>query len=47
VAGLAILANHPVVLGANQDCLAIAAGALLLGIYMSRHFGKVRGRPVA
>ena len=43
VAGLAILANHPVVMGANRDCLAIAAGALLLGIYTSLHFGKVRG----
>jgi hypothetical protein len=42
VAGLAILANHPIVVGLNQDCLAIAAGALLLGTYASRHFGKVR-----
>ena len=43
VAGLALLASHPIVVGANQDCLAIAAGALVIGTYMSRHFGKVRG----
>jgi hypothetical protein len=42
VAGLAILAWHPVTLGANLDCLAIGAGALLLGTYASHHFGKVR-----
>ncbi len=41
-AGLALLSRHGVVLGLNVDCLALAAGALLLGVYLSRHFAKVR-----
>jgi hypothetical protein len=41
-AGLAILSYYPVALAPNYDCLAIAAGALLLGTYLSRHFDKVR-----
>ena len=41
-AGLAILSYHPVALAPNYDCLAIAAGALLLGTYLSRHFDEVR-----
>jgi hypothetical protein len=45
-AGLALLVRHPTVLGANLNCLAIAAGALSLGIYISRHFGRVRQKPV-
>ena len=40
--GLVLLSNHPVVVGLNLDCVMIAAGALLLGTYLSRHFGKVR-----
>lgn len=40
--GLTILSYHPVVVGTNFDCLAVAAGALLLGAYLSRHFQKVR-----
>ena len=40
--GLTLLSHHPVVVGANFDCLAVAAGALLLGAYLSRHFQKVR-----
>ncbi len=40
--GLFRLARHPVTLGANLDCLAIALGALAIGIHLSRHFGKVR-----
>lgn len=44
LAGLALLVRHPVVLGANLNCLAMAAGALLLGSYLSRHFGKVRAQ---
>jgi hypothetical protein len=46
-AGLTILARHPVVLGPNANCVALAAGALLLGVYLSRHFGRVRARPPA
>lgn len=40
--GLALLARHPVALGANLDCLALAVGALALGAPLSHHFGKVR-----
>jgi hypothetical protein len=43
VAGLALFSHHPFVLGTNLECLALAAGALGLGTYLSRHFGKVRG----
>lgn len=41
-AGLTILAHHPIAVGANLDCFAMVAGALLLGTYLSRHFDKVR-----
>jgi hypothetical protein len=41
--GTTLLSNYPVVVGLNLNCLMIAAGALSLGTYLSRHFGKVRG----
>ncbi len=41
--GLGLLARHPLALGPNPGWLALAAGALVLGIYLSRHFGRVRG----
>ena len=40
--GLYLLATHPVTIGANPECAALAAGALALGTYLSLHFGKVR-----
>lgn len=40
--GLTILARRPMQLGANFECLALAAGALLLGVYLSQRFGRVR-----
>lgn len=46
-AGLTILSYHPIVVGANFDCLAMTGGALLVGTYLSRHFGKVRRERVA
>lgn len=42
IVGLALLVRYPAVLGANLDCAVIAAGALVLGVYLARHFGKVR-----
>ncbi len=45
--GLFLLSRHPVAVGPNADCLALAAGALLLGLYLARHFGKVRGQAVS
>jgi hypothetical protein len=41
--GSILLSNHPVAVGLNLNCLSIAMGALLLGTYLSHHFGKVRG----
>ncbi len=41
-AAVAILSNGPAVPGANLDSLAMLAGVLLLGIYLSRQFGKDR-----
>jgi hypothetical protein len=41
---LAILVRHRVTLGANVECLVMAVGALLLGTYLSRRFGKVRAK---
>jgi hypothetical protein len=40
--GCTILSYHPVAVGPNLDCLAVAGGALLLGTYLSLHFHKVR-----
>jgi hypothetical protein len=45
VLALVILWRHPVVLGPNPELGAMLAGALLLGTYCSRHFGKVRALP--
>ena len=43
VVGLILLARNPVTLGVNSGSLAMLAGALLLGIYLALHFGKVEG----
>src|ERR1700744_3680054 len=43
-AGLALIARHPVALGPKAGGVALAVGALLLGVYLSRHFGKVRSQ---
>ncbi len=42
--GLFILSRNTVAVGPDADCIALAAGALLLGIYLARHFGKVRSQ---
>ena len=47
VVGITLLSNYPVVVGLNLGSLMVAAGALLLGTYLSRHFGKARGAPNA
>ncbi len=41
-AAVAILSNGAVALGANLSGVAMLAGILVLGIYLSHHFGKVR-----
>jgi hypothetical protein len=42
VTGIFPLGHQSITLGANQDCLSPMIGVLLLGGYLSRHFGKVR-----
>lgn len=36
------LVRHPVTLGANFECVALALGALVIGVYLARHFGRVQ-----
>lgn len=40
--GGGMLVDHPLVIGANLDTLALASGALVIGTYLSLHFGKVQ-----
>ena len=40
--GVYLLSSHPVEIGVNTGCLALVAGALAIGTYLSFHFGKVR-----
>lgn len=40
--GLYLLWTHPFVVDLNAATLAIALGYLLLGVYLSVHFGRVR-----
>ncbi len=42
LAGLYILNAHPVGFGTNPDFLTVVAGAIVLGCWISVHFGKVR-----
>ncbi len=42
LAGIALLAAHPVAIGLDPDFGALLAGFLALGSAMSVHFGKVR-----
>ncbi|MFZ6647649.1 hypothetical protein ACO0LO_18140 [Undibacterium sp. TJN25] len=43
LAGLCLLASFPVKVSFSADFLLVLAGALALGVYLSLHFGKVRG----
>jgi hypothetical protein len=40
--GLYLLSGQPVVIGPNAGCLALIAGGLAIGTYLSIHFGRVR-----
>src|SRR5258707_80568 len=40
--GLFLLSRHPVAVDLNPGFVALTAGALSTGIYLSLHFGKVR-----
>lgn len=44
LAGLFLLAAHPVAIGINADFLVLLLGGLLMGISLALHFGKVRQR---
>ena len=41
LAGLFLLAAHPVVIGVNPDFAVLVLGALALGAHVSWHFAKV------
>jgi hypothetical protein len=43
--GAYILWRNPFVMGPNYEVLALAAGAVTLGAYLSVHFGRVRNKP--
>jgi hypothetical protein len=46
VVGSLLLSVHPVAMGLNAHFFALVLGALVIGIFMSLHFGKVqRDRP--
>jgi hypothetical protein len=40
--GLYLLSGQTVMIGPNSGCLALIAGSLAIGTYLSLHFGKVR-----
>ena len=42
IIGLGLLSWFPVSLGANLQCLALAAGVLIMGSFLAHHFGTVR-----
>jgi hypothetical protein len=42
--GGVLLARHPVAVGIEPPFLALVAGALAIGIYLSLHFGKRAAR---
>jgi hypothetical protein len=40
--GIFLLTRYPHPVGLHRNCITLLAGALAIGIPMSRHFGKVR-----
>lgn len=44
IVGLWLLTSHPFVFGVNLPCFTFFAGALLMGLGVSRYFGKVRAQ---
>jgi hypothetical protein len=42
VVGLALLVHHPFAPGLNDDSAALLAGVLVMGVFASVHFGRVR-----
>ncbi|MCJ0764360.1 hypothetical protein [Variovorax terrae] len=44
MAGIALATWPPIQVGLNAGFLALIVGVLLIGLHLSRHFGKVRPR---
>lgn len=42
VVALVLLARHPLALALDADLVATLAGALVMAVFLARHFGKVR-----
>ena len=42
IVGLVLLSRQPPAIGLNLPFAAVSAGALVLGVYLSLHFEKVR-----
>ena len=42
--GLALLAAHPVAVGFNPGFVSAMSGALILGLFIAWHFGRIRGK---
>jgi hypothetical protein len=42
VAGLVLLSLQPPTIGLNAPFIVVLAGVLVLGVFLSLHFGKVR-----
>ncbi|HLN22921.1 MAG TPA: hypothetical protein VK558_02945 [Patescibacteria group bacterium] len=42
LAGTVLLTKHPATVGLNPEFAALAIGFLVVGIFASQHFGKVR-----
>ncbi|KND57826.1 hypothetical protein BVER_03449c [Candidatus Burkholderia verschuerenii] len=40
--GLALLMHHPFAPGVNADSVALLVGVLVMGVFASLHFGRVR-----
>ncbi len=42
IAGVYLFSRHPAPIGFNPSFVTLIAGALMLGTYLSVHFGRVR-----
>ena len=44
VAGVTLLASNPIHISLDPSFLVFLSGAILMGVYLSLHFGKVRSK---
>jgi len=40
--GIHLLSRHPAEVGVNPSFITVILGALIMGVYLASHFGKVR-----